>query len=172
MTLDAPTAQLLSALLGGALAIAGGIGAQWALAAQARRSERRHLAGAFAGELAALLSIMRTRDWRGRIESLIAEIEASGRVPRIVFSLRNHYFRVFDANAARLGVLDRPLPELLAHHYIYSKVFLEDMEDLAGKFAPEETAPALERLHSTLALIDAGLAHSEQCLAEARRQAR
>ena len=125
MTFDAPTAQLLSALLGGALAIAGAIGAQWALDAHRRRAERRGLAGAFAGELAALFSAMQQRRWRDRIDDLIAETERTGKVPGVVFSVRHHYFRVFDANAGRLGVLDPPLPEMLAHHYIYSKMFLE-----------------------------------------------
>jgi hypothetical protein len=172
MTFDAPTAQLLSALLGGALAIAGGIGAQWALDAQRRRAERRGLAGAFAGELAALFSAMQQRSWLDRMDELIAETERTGRVPAVVFSVRHHYFRVFDANAGRLGVLDPPLPEMLAHHYIYSKMFLEFMEDLAGKFEPHETAAALDHLRAARALVDEGMRRSPACLEEARRQAR
>jgi len=172
MTFDAPTAQLLSALLGGALAIAGGIGAQWALDAQRRHAERRGLAGAFAGELAALFSAMEQRRWRDRMDDLIAETERTGKVPRVVFSVRHHYFRVFDANAGRLGVLDPPLPEMLAHHYIYSKMFLEFMEDLAGKFDPHDTAAALEHLRAARDLVDEGIRRSPACLEEARRQAR
>jgi hypothetical protein len=172
MTFDAPTAQLLSALVGGALAITGGIGAQWALDAQRRRAERRGLAGAFAGELAALFSAMQQRRWRDRMDDLIAETERTGKVPSVVFSVRHHYFRVFDANAGRLGVLDPPLPEMLAHHYIYSKMFLEFMEDLAGKFEPHETAAALDHLHAARDLVDEGIKLSPACLEEARRQAR
>ena len=173
MTLDPPTAQLLSALLGGALAIAGGIGAQWALEAQRRRAERRSLAGAFAGELAALFSAMQQRRWRDRVDDLIAEAERTGKVPSVVFSVRHHYFRVFDANAGRLGALEPPLPEMLAQHYIYYlKVFLEFMEDLGGKFAPHETAAALAHLRAARDVVDEGIRHSPACLEEARRQAR
>jgi hypothetical protein len=170
--LSAPLAQLLSALLGGLLALAGGVLVQRVVATQSRRAERRNLAGAFAGELAALCSLMEQRRFAERIDELIAEIERTGRVPHTVFSVRHHYFKVFDANAARLGLLDPPLPELLAHHYIYSKVFLEDMEDVAENLATLSPEEALARLRSTRALVLEGLLRAPACLEEARRQAR
>jgi hypothetical protein len=172
VSLSAPLAQLLSALVGGLPALTGGIAVQWVVARQSRRSERRNLAGAFAGELAALYSLMGQRRFLDRIDELIAEIERTGCVPPTVFSVRHHYFKVFDANAARLGLLEPPLPELLAHHYIYSKVFLEDMQDVAEKLTTLTPAAALTLLRSTRALVLEGLTRAPACLEEARRQAR
>lgn len=172
MTLDAPSAQLLSVFLGGVLAIASGIVVQWAILQQSRSAERRSLAGAFAGELAALLSVMKQRRYLDQIDALIAETERTGEVPRTAFSFRHHYFRVFDANAGRLGILDPPLPEMLAHHYIYSKVFLDDIEDLASKVEQLNPEATLIRLRATRDLLAEGLRRGPACLQEARRQAR
>jgi hypothetical protein len=61
---------------------------------------------------------------------------------------------------------------MLAHHYIYSKMFLEFMEDLADKFEPHDTAAALDHLRAARDLVDEGIRRSPACLEEARRQAR
>lgn len=172
MPLSAPVAQLLSALLGGLLALAGGVAVQWVVARQSRIAERRRLAGAFAGELAALYSAMIRRGYLEMIDAVLADIERTGIVPRTVFTVRHHYFKVFDANASRLGLLDPPLPELLAHHYIYSKIFLEDMEDLADRLPTLGPDAVAERLRATRALVVEGLERAPACLTEARREAR
>ena len=157
MTLDTGLTQLLSTLIGGAAAICGGIGAQWFAARHGRRNERRALAGAFAGEIAALLALTAERRYEQMLDALIAEVERTGALPRFVFSLRHHYFRVFDANAARLGVLHAPLPEMLVRYYVTSKVFLEDMQDAAGELRELDRDRILERLRVTRAMVAGGI---------------
>ena len=172
MTFDAPTAQLLSALLGGALAIAGAIGAQWALDAQRRRAERRGLAGAFAGELAALFSAMQQRRWRDRIDDLIAEeTERTGK-----------YQASCSQSATTISAFSMPMPgdsafsirhcrDARAPLHLLEDV-LEFMEDIAGKFEPHRTATALDHLRAARDLVGEGVRRSTACLEEARRQAR
>jgi hypothetical protein len=159
MSFDAPTAQLLSALLGGALAIAGGIGAQWALDAQRRRAERRGLAGAFAGELSALFSAMQQRHWRDRMDELIAETERTGKVPHVVFSVRHDYFRVFDSNAGRLGVLDPPLVGMLTYGALVT-LYLAYL-GIRGEWVGPLLWPAVV-LHAVLTLLLAWSANARR----------
>ena len=61
---------------------------------------------------------------------------------------------------------------MLAHHYIYSKIFLDDMEDLASKAEQLNPEAILMRLHATRDLLVEGLRQGPACLQEARRQAR
>lgn len=171
MSFDTGTAQLLSGLLGGFLAICGGIAAQSFVARQARVHERRSLAGAFAGEIAGLAALIEQLAYLRQLDRLIAEVERGGALPRFAFNVRHHYFRVFDANAARLGVLDAPLPELLVRYYVSSKVFLEDMEDYATGLRDHDRDHILERLRRTRETIARAPGFAAECLAEARRQA-
>ncbi len=113
---------ILAAVIGGALAIVGGFfGHVWQT-----RKERKSVAGAFAGEIRAILGIIRKRRYMEGIEALIAAMKADN-VPRpFHLDVRQFYFTVFEANAGKLGLLPSNCASDVATFYVITKSLLED----------------------------------------------
>lgn len=125
---------------------------------RARKEERqRRIAGAFRGEVSALASIVELRGYLQTIEQAIEHVERTHEPLRVRFHARKEYFPVFENNASEIGILPRPIPELLARFYVQAKSILEDVEDPAIYTWREE----LERLRQLKALFESNdsLAH-------------
>ncbi len=60
---------------------------------------------------------------------------------------------------------------MLVRFYLSSKVFLEDMEDIATELHKLDAPKLLQRLRATRTLADEGVRFGAICVAEARRQA-
>src|SRR5690606_36646917 len=98
--------QLAAVLLGGLLAIAGGIVTTLFRDEQLQRRESRNLALAFKGEITALLELIQERNYLKRMADVIEQIEQSGQPFYMPFRVRFEYDRVYRENVARIGILN------------------------------------------------------------------
>ena len=157
---------LIGVVIGGVIALA----SAWGLERQRQVREARNLAMAFRGEIIALREIVKRR---GYLKNLTETIEAIKRTsqPRILhIPVRRQYFNVFDKNVDKIGMLNAPLPELLATFYIQANAALEDMESIReGIFSgdSQSLAGVYESLHALLADT---LSLGDKIIAEIPRQ--
>ncbi len=128
---------LFPVLLGGVLTLVGGFAANYLRQRMELKSERKSLAGAFAGEIGAMLSIVERRGYLIVIEHLIQHINETREAWTFHFSARRNYFRVYENNASKIGILSHPLPENIARLYTQAYSILEDIDDMRS---PEATA--------------------------------
>ena len=129
MTLQS-VVQLLGVVVGGLLAIAGGILTTTLLEKQRHRQESRNLALAFKGEITALIELIKERRYLQRFEEVIRQIEATGQPFFMPFRIRFKYDRVYESNVNRIGLLKPPLPETVPLFYTRLASILEDMVSL------------------------------------------
>jgi hypothetical protein len=145
---------ILPTIVGGLLALAGGIaGGHWARAADLRRA-RRSLASAFEGEVGALLALSERRKYVQGLDDLIAEMTASSGGGYFYFHAKRNYFGVFQRNLDKVGLLMAPLPKLLVTFYLQAYSVLDDIEDLHGRSetsSPEESLRRHTELRDVLA---------------------
>ncbi len=113
---------LISTSVGGVLAIAGGFLANYSQA----RNERKNVAGALAGEISALLEIIRKRQYLEAIDKYINAMETDQRARNFRLAARHSYFTVFEANADKLGVLPNCCASEVAKFYVIVKSLMED----------------------------------------------
>jgi hypothetical protein len=163
---------VLSTVLGALLALLGGIVGTWYAARRRERDERRSLAGAFAGEIQAVVDILERRQYVEGIEALIAEVESSGRPTAVFGRIRGRYFQVYEANAARIGVLRAPLPEKIARFYTQANAFLEDIRDPSeAERLDLSCQESLDLLTEMRELLQELLQTGKECVELARKHA-
>ena len=119
---------LIGVLVGGVLAIIGGLVSNLFVEWRRNVVESKRLAYAFKGELQALSSIARKRRYTEIINYYIAEMEKTRQPLFVNIQVRREYFNVFNSNVSKLGLLKNPLPELLATFYVQSNSILEDLQ--------------------------------------------
>jgi hypothetical protein len=116
---------LLPVIVGGILAIIGGFLGnavpQWIQ----RRRDATTLAGAFRGEIGALLAIAERRHYQQGLEEVIQEVNAIQQVRVFTFSVRSNPFPVYRKNVSRIGMLPNPLPEMICQLYTQGQAILE-----------------------------------------------
>ena len=152
---------LLSALIGGALAIGGN------LAIEARRAkvERRNLALALKGELTAIIRIVSARKYVKHLEEVVALLDVGNSVEMPPLHISRNYFRIYEENASKIGVLPPDIAEKIITTYTYANSFIEDATmtrdpELLPYMAPslKETCEILKltlaEAQSTVSLID------------------
>ena len=133
-------AELISVVVGGALALTGGLLTKlW----EGQR-ERRALSSALAGEIAAVVEIVERRNYPRAVRELILAVEASHEPLYIQVPVTQKYFTVYEANAAKVGLLPRHAARGVACFYAYAKSIIEDVT--SDKFPPRTEAEALHRL--------------------------
>lgn len=116
----------INTLLGGALAVAGGVASSWYQAKVARDGEARQLAKSIKGELSAIVEIADKRAYITGIEQAIQHIERT-RIPYIMsVAVKRDYTIVYTQNAAKIGVLPGELPTQVAVVYTKLSAVLED----------------------------------------------
>jgi hypothetical protein len=131
--------QIISVVIGGLLAITGGLATTFALERQRRTAESRNLALAFKGEITALVEHIEERNYLQRITQVIEQIESTRQPFYMPIHLRYRYDRVYDENVARIGVLKGRLPELVPLFYTRLTSILEDFVNIGdGSYASLE----------------------------------
>ena len=133
--------------------------------------ERRHLAWAFLGELTAIKFIVEKRQYIEGIRQAIAITERTNQPFPYHFVARRDYFLVFKQNVSKIGMLESPLPELIASFYTQAQSILEDMDSMSeNRFAnlpPEEFVVMLKQL---LELFISTQQLGDQIISEIRRK--
>jgi len=131
--------QIISVVVGGLLAITGGLVSTLVLERQRRVVDARNLALAFKGEITALVEHIEERNYLNRIAQVIEQIESTRQPFYMPFHLRFRYDRVYDGNVARIGVLKGKLPELIPLFYTRLTSVLEDFVSIGdGSYASLE----------------------------------
>ena len=146
--------SLFQVLLGWVLTLVGGFAGNYLRQRMDLKSERKNLSGAFAGEIGALLSIVERRGYLSGIEHLIQHINETRAAWTFHFSARRNYFRVYENNASKIGILSHPLPEKIARLYTQAYSILEDIDDMRSpEVAAWSTDEALHRLQEMRDLL-------------------
>jgi hypothetical protein len=132
---------LIGTLLGGLLALLGGFLSPLWHERRRRKSEARNLALAFAGEITALREIAERRGYVADIQRLIEYIRSTGQPAFIYVLVRKEYFNVYKENVSHIGLLEPPLPRLIATFYTQANSILEDLETLHDQSSNQELLP-------------------------------
>lgn len=171
--IDPTIAQLIAVIVGGLIAIAGGILTTTVLERQKQQRESRNLALAFRGEIAALIELIRERRYQERFGQIIQQIEQTGEPFYMPFRLRFQYDRVYQANINRIGLLKPPLPEQIPLFYIRLTSILEDMVSLGdGTYAQVDLDILLRIYHDSNALLNLTVTQGEQLIQTISREYR
>ena len=120
--------KVLLIILGSVLSIGGTIVSHLWI----ERRKRLALVSAFQGEIAALLKIVEKRDYVNGLKNNIANMQTTGYVSKYYFQAHRDYFNVYRENVASLGLLNPPLPELIARFYTQANGVIEDMDRIAA----------------------------------------
>ena len=133
-------ADILSVVIGGALAIAGGLAPRlW----ESRR-QRRALAHALAGEVSAIIDIVERRRYQEGVRELIRAVETSHQPLFLRVPITQNYFVVYEANSVNVGLLPRKTARDVASFYTHAKALIEDVT--TDKVLPKTEAEAIHRL--------------------------
>jgi hypothetical protein len=123
-----------------------------------RKAERKSLAGAIIGEIAALNEIVERCRYLEGLRAVIDEARAGTELNvayMYQFSVRRNPFAVYDANLARLGILRDPLPRLITQFYTQASSVLEDIADMReGTFQVRDRQESIRRLEQLLRLFE------------------
>ncbi|HMJ67036.1 MAG TPA: hypothetical protein VK615_16960 [Candidatus Binatia bacterium] len=155
--------SLLSVIVGGALALAGGFLTKlWEC-----RREQRALAFALAGEIGAIIDVAERRKYLPHIRETIAKVEAGEKPRRVRIRAEQNYFVVYEANAEKVGLLPRQIARDVARFYTLMKAILEDVTD--KQWEPSTSEDALRHLHSLAELADTMLKLGNQVVVQLER---
>jgi len=142
--------QLVAVVIGGSLAILGGIAGNYIFLYLQRKLDRENLKGGFLGEITALNSIVKKRKYIEHLEGILDMMEKD-QVPRpFTFEVTHNYFRVYENNVDKLGLLNQPLPELIAQFYTQCFATLEDIIQIKKIAIKEIPIEGLITLYSEL----------------------
>jgi len=114
---------LLSVVVGGILAIGGGIAQQW----WQRRQDRRSLAYALAGEIGAIIESIELRRYTEAIDGTIEQVKKTGTPWTFTIDIAEGYFLVYGANAGKIGLLSPLLAKEVAAFYSMMVGLIEDV---------------------------------------------
>ncbi len=121
---------IVSVIIGGVLAIIGGIVGNYIFLNSQKNLDRKNLEGGFAGEISALMSIVKTRKYIENLEKIIQTIKKRHVKIPFYFQVSYNYFNVYEKNVDKLGLLNQPLPELIAKFYTQCFSILEDIKQM------------------------------------------
>jgi hypothetical protein len=145
--MDPAIIQLLAVVLGGLIAIAGGIISTTFVERQKQRQESYNLALAFRGEITALVELLRERRYTERIAEVIHQIEQTQEPFYMPMRIRYRYDRVYEENVGRLGLLKPPLSEMIPLFYTRLTSVMEDMVSLGDGTYVDLDLPVLLRIY-------------------------
>lgn len=132
-------------------------------------AESRRLALAFQGEIRALLRIVNRRGYLEGFQCVFEEMERTQKKIPINIKVRREYFPVFKNNVSNIGLLECPLPELIAQFYVQANSVLEDIESYHdGTLKNEGVRSLIVRVKETHALLQETLVIGEEIIKETK----
>ncbi len=130
--------NIISVIIGGILAIAGGIAAQM----YQHRKTAQAIKCSLLAEIAATLEILEARRYIPFIERLIAERKVPNQPFSVVVSTSDHSFLVYKTNADKLGYLPPDLAGEIAKFYALIFSVIEDAKEPPFGQNPRERSVA------------------------------
>ena len=158
--------SLISTLLGGALAITGGVAAQVTQYYLNERRTRRAVAGALAGEISAICSIARRHDYLGGMREILDQVHKSGRPDRPRISVSQDYLQIYRSNAGSIGLLPPEITEDVVVFYTHVKSLIEDV--LPTALNPPDAASAERLLQDQIDLLEDTLSLGDDLISRLR----
>jgi hypothetical protein len=116
----------------------------------ARRAEQIALAAA--GEISALMEIVRRRDYIKSIQEL-ERAAAQGEAIKFTVRITHNYFPVLEASVVELGILPDDLPSLIPRFLTFAKSALEDIQAIEGGFWDERPVNQWQSGYGELAQV-------------------
>lgn len=104
------------------------------------RRSARQIAMAFYGELSALQRIVERRRYIEELQSLIDHICQSEKSSPFVIRVTKNYFRVYEENIGKIGLLDQAVTEGIASFYVKANAILDDLQSIDDGLHDFETA--------------------------------
>lgn len=144
---------LIGVIVGGLIAIVGGFAGNFFTEWRRDVSEAKKLTLAFKGEIQALASIARKRDYLEQIKLIIKTMEQTQEPLFVHIHVRREYFNVFNNNVGKLGALKNPLPELIARFYVQANSVLEDLQSYRDGVWENADVESLIASNKELALL-------------------
>lgn len=119
-------APLVAAAVGGSLAIAGVVVAEW----MKNKNRRKAIAFAFSGEIKGLLQINEVRGYMRRLCDVINKLKNGSRSEHLYgFSVNEgNYFLVYKRNVEHIGILPADISKSITLGYSLIFSFLEDVK--------------------------------------------
>jgi hypothetical protein len=121
---------LYSSLAGGALSLMGSWGAIWFSYRSKNRHDAQQLAGAFKGEMSALVHIAELRNYAAGLKAMSTWCTDNNSVGIFSVPSREEYRAVYKANVGQLGCLHGDLPKQIAIVYTQMASLQEDLKTL------------------------------------------
>mgnify|MGYP001591233823 CR=1 FL=1 len=112
--------------------------------------ESRRLARALRGEIKALQTIIKKRQYIDLLRNIVATISSTQKPINIVIRVRRDYFKVYEANVERIGMLKNPLPEQIAAFYVKGNSIVEDLNALDDGLWHDKPAEYQIKFYSNL----------------------
>jgi hypothetical protein len=154
--------QLVAVIVGGLIAITGGLLSNLIIERQKMGKQSYNLALAFRGEITAIMELIKERNYIERYSQVVQQIEESGEPFFMPIRIRYEYDRVYAENVERIGILKAPLPEEISIFYTRLNSILEDMVSLGdGTFAEVELDLLLRIYQDAKAAIEKTLTQGE-----------
>lgn len=134
--------NIVSAMAGGLIGASGALTSQWLAHHLNDSRTRRAIAGAFAGEIGAICSIVRRRKYLEFGQHFLEVVKQSQQPRRIVISITQEYFLIYHSNAGTIGILPSRQALDVARFYTQLKALMEDVRPDAIEPASVEGAIA------------------------------
>jgi hypothetical protein len=150
---------IVPVLIGGLLAAGGGVTAQWVTHYLNDRRTRRAVAGAFAGEIGAICSIIRRRKYLEHAQQFLSLVQQSQQPLRIMVMITQEYFTIYHSNSSAIGLLPAPLAMDIAKFYTQLKALMEEVRPDTPM--PADVATAIDRLTDQINLLSETLRTGE-----------
>ncbi len=139
--------SIIQVLIGGILTFLGGIVGNQLLQRRQRKNDRENLSATFAGEIGAILWVIKRRNYIQEIEAALERMESSGERVKFTRPILRDYLLVYKQNVGKLGVLDSPLPNEIVTFYTHITALLDDNEELGNTDVDTVNLNYLKRRH-------------------------
>jgi hypothetical protein len=125
--------QLVSAAVGAAVGIIASLTTSTFVNWQVNKRDRLAWEAALKGEIAAIISVVKSRDLIALVESKINDTKHSDQVEFPQFSAKAQYFSIFNSsvNSGKIGILGSSLVSLIAQFYVVTTSVIEDLNYMA-----------------------------------------
>ena len=140
-------AELVSVIVGGVLALAGGVIVKF----WEDRRGRRALAYAFVGEINAIVVMVEQRGYEKYLADLQKAVHATNEPLNPHVPVTQNYFVIYEANADKVGLLPRDAARDIALFYTQAKGLMEDVGENAA--VPRTGQEALQKLGQMQAIL-------------------
>jgi hypothetical protein len=142
---------LISTLIGGFLAILGGLISVYFTERIKGKKAERNLAWAFHGEIGSLCKIIRIREFPETFRKLAEDAKDGRDTGRRCIKADSEYFHVFKNSVTHIGILVHGLPEQIVSFYVQATAILEDLHSLSSGFHDDKPLDALVYYYEDIA---------------------